>query len=189
MQCSFAVTSETKISLPRPRPRLELSQSPQSQSQYRDRLQDLNYMSFNFEIKFQTKDMVETRYEAESLAILWPNIKDITFKQPCQTILDKYSRYFQTTMIVSLRELSWTIINKLKFKQSQTLSTQCNTNRFKYSNIRIISTEYYIFEYEYSIFLFRIYSIFVFGKIGRNKYIRYSYSVKSFHKCILICIP
>ena len=47
-----------------------------------------------------------------------------------------------------------------------------------YSNIRIIATEYYIFEYEYSIFLFRIYSIFVFGQVAKNEYIRYSYSVR-----------
>ena len=47
-----------------------------------------------------------------------------------------------------------------------------------YSNIQIIATEYYIFEYEYSIFLFRIYSIFVFGQVAKNEYIRYSYSVR-----------
>ena len=47
-----------------------------------------------------------------------------------------------------------------------------------YSNIRIIATEYYIFEYEYSIFLFQIYSIFVFGQVAKNEYIRYSYSVR-----------
>ena len=32
-----------------------------------------------------------------------------------------------------------------------------------------------------------IYSIFVFVKVTRNEYIRYSYSVKSFYKNILIC--
>ena len=65
-------------------------------------------------------------------------------------------------------------------------AVQCNTNIFKYSNIPIIAAEYYIFEYEYTIFLFRIYtiflfriySIFIFGQVGKNKYIRYSYSVR-----------
>ena len=55
---------------------------------------------------------------------------------------------------------------------------QCNTNKFEYLNIRIIATEYYIFEYEYQIFLFRIYLIFVFGQVAKNEYIRYSYSVR-----------
>ena len=54
---------------------------------------------------------------------------------------------------------------------------QCNTNIFKYLNIRIKGTEYYIFKYKYSIFLFRIYSIFIFGQDAKNEYIRYSYSV------------
>ena len=62
--------------------------------------------------------------------------------------------------------------------QGQYKLNQCNTNIFEYSNIRIIATEYYIFEYEYSIFLFRIYSIFVFGQVAKNEYIRYSYSVR-----------
>ena len=57
-------------------------------------------------------------------------------------------------------------------------SYQCNTNIFEYSNIRIIATEYYIFEYEYSIFLFRIYLILVFRQIAKNEYILYSYSAK-----------
>ena len=35
-----------------------------------------------------------------------------------------------------------------------------------------------MFEYEYSIFLFWIYSTFVFGQVAKNKYIRYSYSVR-----------
>ena len=47
-----------------------------------------------------------------------------------------------------------------------------------YSNIRIIFIEYCIFEYEYSIFLFWIYSVFVFGQVAKNEYIRYSYSVR-----------
>ena len=34
-----------------------------------------------------------------------------------------------------------------------------------------------------------MYSIFIFGQVVRKEYIRYSYSVKSFHKWILICIP
>ena len=82
-----------------------------------------------------------------------------------------------------------------------------------YSNIRIIANEYYIFEYEYSIFLFWIYSIFVLDQVAKNEYIRYSYLVllqttnifdihirsavriwiysifvfgKIFHKCVLI---
>ena len=44
-----------------------------------------------------------------------------------------------------------------------------------YSNIRIIATEYFIFEHEYLIFLFRIYSIFIFGQVAKNEYIWYSY--------------
>jgi len=32
-------------------------------------------------------------------------------------------------------------------------------------------------------------SIFVFGQVARNEYIRYSYSVKYFYKYIFICIP
>ena len=46
-----------------------------------------------------------------------------------------------------------------------------------YSNIRILGTEYLIFEYKYLIFWLRIYSIFIFRQIKENKYIRYSYSL------------
>ena len=84
-----------------------------------------------------------------------------------------------------------------------------------FSNILIIGTEYQIFEDEYSIFWFQLYSlfvfgqianilfdihiwsgckeqiylIFVFGKLFENDFIRYLYLVKSFYKYIFICIP
>ena len=54
--------------------------------------------------------------------------------------------------------------------------TQFNTNIFEYLNIRIEGTEYFIFEYEYLIFLFRIYSLF--GQVVKNEYIRYSYLLR-----------
>ena len=56
---------------------------------------------------------------------------------------------------------------------------QCNKNIFEYSIIQILGTEYWIFKYEYSIFWLWIYSIFVFGLVANNKYIRYSYLVCS----------
>ena len=46
---------------------------------------------------------------------------------------------------------------------------QCNANIIEYLNIWISGTKYFKFEYEYSFFFFRMYSIFEFGQVAMNK--------------------
>ena len=86
---------------------------------------------------------------------------------------------------------------KRGFQSMSLLGTICNSMFigtsvkliFEYSNIQILGTEYYIFKYEYSIFLFWIYSIFVIGEVAKNKYILCSYSVRLREMNIInICI-
>jgi hypothetical protein len=57
--------------------------------------------------------------------------------------------------------------------------SQCNTNIFDYSNIRILSGQYFVFENEYLFSFVRIYLIFVFGQIDLTNiysvHIRYGF--------------
>ena len=51
---------------------------------------------------------------------------------------------------------------------------QCYTNIFEYSNIRILDTEYSIFEYEYWFSLVRIYSNIRISDLGFREIFDYS---------------